>query len=114
MEHRFVKLFEVVCLLSFMTETQKMLSASEQHAEQYRTMAESMEASIKEQSAASQQYRLQMESQLSDVCAGIIALLEIFINSWRSFKILDYKLTAQINLVVVFRQRSSCARAARN
>jgi len=49
---------------------QEQLTRAEQHAAQYKTIADGVECSLREQTAASEQYKQSMDARLAEMVQG--------------------------------------------
>ena len=54
-----------------MLDLQGQLTQAEQHVAQYKSIADSVESNLRDQSEASQQFRLRVEAQIAEMEQGI-------------------------------------------
>jgi len=67
--------------VDWLVDLQGQLTQAEQHAAQYKSIADSVESSLREQTAASEQFRQTLEARVTETLQGthlLLMLLDLY------------------------------------
>jgi len=62
----------LIKLIGYDVDLQGQLTQAEQHATQYKTIADSVECSLREQTEASEKFRQTLEARIAETVQGIL------------------------------------------